>query len=216
MKLPATDLPSSQSVDKGACGLADPRAFHVTSAPAPFLGKSPRVTGCLPAHLPLDTVGPGQEGWHWQGLLLPPSPAPPSHPSAQAQGPQKGTFGAVPRWPCLAPSPLPLGWAGALLLRTVGGQPGPDGTVRGAGAAALPTPVRPSRSSPMSSQCRRPQGATSPAACPLVPVAAVCGVAPSPGAGSAGPPLPSTLPGAFLCRFLNVILKSEKGYYAFL
>lgn len=134
--------------------------------------------------------GPSQEGWHWQGLLLPPFQPPTSHPSAQAQGPQKGTFGAVPCWPRLAPSPLPLGWAGTLLLRTIGGRPGLDGTVRGAGGASLPTPAHPSRSSPTSSQCHRPQGTTSPAACPLVPVAAVwCRALPPGWVGGPSPPM---------------------------
>lgn len=71
-----------------------------------------------------------------------PTPVPSSsHPSAQAQGPQKGTFGAVPRWPRLALSPLP--WAGQGLFCSEPSGTGlgqPDSTVRGAGGAALPTP----------------------------------------------------------------------------
>lgn len=188
----------------------------MTSAPAPFLGKSPRVTGCLPAHLPLDTVGPRQEGWHWQGLLLPPSPAPP----LPTQAPRLRDHRKAPSGLChtgLAWPRAPFPWAGQGLFCSEPSGAGLGRTAQCEGLVGQPSPLQRAPRGP----APRPVSAAAPRAPPRPQHAPSCqslpcGVAPSPGAGSAGPPLPSTLPGAFLCRFLNVILKSEKGYYAFL
>lgn len=85
-----TDLPFSQSVDKGACGLADPRAFHITSAPAPILGKSPRVTGCLPAHLPWTEWGLARRDGIGRGCCCP-------HPSSPLFPPKRPGSGTTER-----------------------------------------------------------------------------------------------------------------------
>jgi len=173
-------------------------------------------------------------GWHWQQVPLPSLQCPlPPTPSARAQGPQKGSCGlcytglAWPRGPLPPPIPPSPGWARPHLPRTRG-EPAWTGRAaqREGPGGASPRHSRPVRVPPGLSSPRapRPVSATAhgalppapPAACPLVPVALPCVVSrplpdpPPPGAGLAHPPLPSTLPGAFLCRFLNVILKSGK------
>lgn len=134
-------------------------------------------------------------GWHWQWLLLPP-PQPPLLPT---QAPRLRDHRKAPSGLChtgLAWPRAPFFWAGQGLFcsEPLGAGLGrPDGTVRGAGGAALPTPgrsARPSLSSPTSCQCHRPQGATSPAACPLVPVAAMwCRALPRGWVGGPSPPI---------------------------
>lgn len=211
-----TDLLSSQSVDKGACGLADPRAFHVTSAPAPFLGKSPRVTGCLPAHLPWTQWGLARRGGIGRGCCCPH----PSYPPLPTQAPRLRDHRKAPSGLChagLAWPRAPFLWAGQGLFCSEPSGAGLGQTAQCEGRVGPPSPLRraPRGPAPRSVSAAAPRAPPRPQhapSCQSLP----CGVAPSPGAGLAGPPLPSTLPGAFLCRFLNVILKSEKGYYAFL
>ena len=210
-----TDLPSSQSVDKGACGLADPRAFHVTLAPAPFLGKSPHVTGCLPAHLPWTQWGLARRGGIGRGCCCPHS-----SPPLPTQAPRLRDHRKAPLGLChagLAWHRARFPWAGQGLFCSEPSGAGLGRTAQCEGRVGHPSPLQRAPRGP----APRPVSATAPRAPPRPQHAPSCqslpcGVAPSPRAGSAGPPLPCTLPGAFLCRFLNVILKSEKGYYAFL
>ena len=133
-------------------------------------------------------------GWHWQWLLLPP----PQRPLLPTQAPRlrdhrkapSGLCHAGLAWP-QAPSPglgrassaqnrRGLAWAGrAAQCEGRVGQPSP-----------LQVAQRPSLSSPTSRRCHRPQGATSPAACPLVPVAAVwCRALPRGWVGRPSPPI---------------------------
>lgn len=148
-------------------------------------------------------------GWRWQEVLLP-SLQPPS--CTQAPGlrdHRKATSGCATLLAC-PEVPRLLDWARPCLPRTTGAsRGGPGSTVKGARGASphhsrpVSVPLGLSSPSPTSRQCHHPQGATSPTACPLVPVALPCGVAPSPpGAGFAYPPLPSThSPGRFFADF---------------
>lgn len=149
----------------------------------------------------------------WQWLLLPP-PQPPLLPTQARPG--SGTTERHLRGCATLASPGPRPpsfWAGQGLFcsEPLGAGLGrPDGTVRG--RVGQPSPLQCQARlavQPTSCQCHRPQGATSPAACPLVPVAAMWCRRPPP--GWVGGPSHSHLhsPGVPL-RFLNVILKSEK------
>lgn len=189
--------------------------------PAPSLGRSPGVTGCLRSHLPWTRCGlartvalaAGAAAVTAAPLFLPPR-------APRLRDHRKATVGcATLAWPPSLPGPRPRHHSGlgkALSAQDHRGHLGGLGcTARGASWASprhpgiVSVPHGLSSPSPMSCQCHHPQGATSPAACPLVPVALPCVVSrvlPSGWVGSPSPPICS-LPGAFLCRFLNVILK---------
>lgn len=186
---------------RGGHCLPDPRASHVTWAPAPSLGKSPRVTGRLHSCLPW-TLGLGWGGTG--GGCCRPHCSPLSfRPQApRLRDHRKAPAGcAALAWPGLAPSPLSPGRAWPLLPRTTGGQPGLAGQhMRGGRGDSLPHPrplsVPRRRSSPTAP---RPVSATAPpgrhpahSMPPRASRAAVWCRALSPGAGSARPPLLST------------------------
>lgn len=210
----------------GAHDLPDPRASpQRLEFVCPCLGRTPVS---LAASIP--TVRGRQGAWSGGWALTAGSTAlpaiPPSSPtpSARAQGPQKGSCGlwstglAWPRGPLPAPS-----WVGPGLV-----CPGPEGssmdrpgsTARGAGWGQPSPPLAgqcapPGLSSPIA-PC--PVSATAHGAPPRPPHAPLCqsrcrvwcrAFSPWGWVGVPSPPIYS-LPGAFLCRFLNVILKSGK------
>lgn len=169
--------------------------------------------------------------WRWQQvLLLSPQPRSPSYPSPRLKDHREAAAGrATLAWPGPeVPSPGPHPYQGLSLapsLRTGQGLvcPGPQGPAWGGGAAQREGPVGPALATPGSSVC--PRGPPAPAPCPVSatthrapphpPHAPSCQsrcrvwcreISPSGWVGSPSPPLCS-LPGAFLCRFLNVILK---------
>lgn len=165
--------------------------------------RSPMSLAPSSCHLALDIVWLGPGGRCGQQVLLPPPPThirslPHSHLSTWAQGPQQGDrrLGHTgPAWPHGLSLP-PAAWLGRQW---------------GEGTAGTPLLLLPSAAARVLS-VPPPEGTASPAACPLVPVAQLCGVAPlSLGWSWAGvPPTPSAHSLGCLCRFLNVILKSGK------
>lgn len=163
--------------------------------PAPSLGRSPCVTGCLHSHLPCTRWGlprtvalaAGAAAVTAAPLFLPPR-------APRLRDHRKATMGCatlawpgpeVPSpWPPSLPGPRPRHHSGlskALSAQDHRGHLGGLGcTARGASWASphhpgiVSVPHGLSSPSPMSCQCHYPQGATSPAACPLVPVALPC------------------------------------------
>lgn len=194
---PCPVLPSGHWREERACCLPGPWPPTVTWAPVPLFRKSPCVTGCLHSCLPW-TLG----GSAWRVALavgaaaLPTAPLTP-HPSARAQGPQKGSCG--------------LGHTGLAWLRGPpvaglgetssaqdhrGPAAGGQDSVRGPALPALGLSVCPRA---VLSHSPRHVSATTPGhhlarrMPPRASRAAVCGVVPpTPGAGSVHPPLSST------------------------
>lgn len=165
-------------------GLPDPSAAHSDPDSCPLTWEESLVTGAsiptFPGHGGLGRDG----GVGSRCCCRHPSPAlPPTR--APGSGPQKGNGGLChtgqpglrspapgPSFPGLALAVTPA-WARPL-CQDHRGQPGGwaaqrEGPLRDGQCA--PWAVQPS---PMSCQCHYPQGATSPAACPLVPVALPC------------------------------------------
>lgn len=179
------------SCSPAAGGERGPAVSCGDSGSGALFGRNLRVAAC-----------PGHRGSAkrvvWAAGAAPPRhpslPAPsPSHPSTWAQGPRKGNCGLGHTglaWPQGPPSPgpreAPPGWAGSM--------------ARGPAVCPSTAPSCPCRRAPP----RLPHA-------PRASRAAVCGVAPSPrGLGRRALPSVCSLPGVFLCRFLNVILKSGK------
>lgn len=189
--------------------------------PAPHLGGVPvSLAASVPTFPGHGAAWPGR--WRWQQvLLLSPQPRSSSHPEPPGSGTTERQLWAVPHWP--GPHPyrglalaITLAWARPCLPRTTGA------TWVG-WAAQREGPVGPALATPGSSVC--PMGCPAPAPCPVSatthrapphpPHAPSCqsrcrvwcrAFSPSGWVGSPSPPICS-LPGAFLCRFLNVILK---------
>lgn len=142
-------------------------------------------------------------GWHWQWLLLPP-PQPPLLPT---QAPRLRDHRKAPSGLCRTglawPQPPSSGLGGASSAQNHWGLAWAGRTAQCEGRVGQPSPLQVAQCAP---RCPAPHpvSATAPRAPPRPQHAPSCqslpcGVAPSPGVGSAGPPLPSTLPGAFLC-----------------
>lgn len=189
--------PGPRRSDLSSCALAreEPRC-HWLAASIP--------TVCGPR-------GARPGGWHWQQVPLPPPAVPPfSHTKRPGSGTTERQLWAVLHWPRLAPrspatpTPPSPGWARPHLPRTRGGPAwtGRAAQREGPGGASprlsRPVSVPPGLSSP-TAPC--PVSATAPPARRMSPCAsraALCGVAPSPrppptpGAGLAHPPVPST------------------------
>lgn len=167
--------------------------FSLTPAPPSDLDSctltwEESLSHWLPPSPPsLDTrAWPG--GWRWQQvLLLSWQPHPSSHPEFPGSRTTERHLWAVPHWPSLglrspAPGPHPypgprphpatLDWARPCLPRTTGASLGVLGcTVRG---ASWTSPRHPRIVSAPWAVSATPTGATSPAACPLLPVTLPC------------------------------------------
>ena len=185
-----------------------PRGRHGDSDPCTLTGEeSPRHW--RPSFPPSLDAGAQPGGWRRQQvLLLSPQPRFSSSPRRPGSGTTERQIRVVPHWSSLALRSLCPQAGPGPVHQDHRGQPGwPGSTVRGASWASqcVPWAVQPPAPA---RQCHYPQGATSPAACPLAPVAlpfVVSSLLPQ-GLGWLPPPVCS-LPGAFLCRFLYVILK---------
>lgn len=147
---------------RGGHCLPDPRASHVTWAPAPSLGKSPRVTGRLHSCLPW-TLGLGWGGTgggccrpHCSPLSFrPQAPRLRDHRKAPAGCAALASPGPEPPFPrpgmaSSAQDHRGPAWAGrAAHERGPGGQPSPPQAAQCATPAVQPH-------SPTSRQCHRP------------------------------------------------------------
>lgn len=185
--------------------IAERRAPMVTNAPGRLFRKaSVSLAGCLHCPCPW-TLGAQPRGWPWQQLLFP-SPQPPLPPiEHQGSGPWMGNYGLGPTGLAWPPDSLALGWQSPPPPpRTTAGQPAKVGSTMRGGPS-----VQPHGLCPVSATAH---GRHLAHRMPPVPVALPCVVLHPPHLGLGWHTLPSRLltPGAFLCRFLNVILKSGK------
>lgn len=186
----------------------------------------------LPPFPPSLDTGAWPGGWRWQQvLLLSWQPRPSSHPELPGSRTTERQLWAVPHWPSLglrSPAPAPIrsgaspsprhsGLGKALSAQDHRGQPGWTGLHSERGRLGQPSPPQDRQCAPWAVQppATCPVSATTHRAPPHPPHAPSCqsrcrvwcrAFFPKGWVGSTSPPICS-LPGAFLCRFLNVILK---------